>query len=516
MVEFKSPWTRQLILTTFVACLGSIQYGYHMAELNAPEAVMSCRKSIPGGGTDYDQTWFGRHHYNQCIPMESKDIGMATSIFSIGGLIGSVFASSLSDKLGRKGSSFINSSFFILGSLVLTFANSLSVLILGRLIAGIGAGTSIVVTPLLINEISPVNLRGFLGSMNQVSINIGILLTQLLALSWANDFQWRLLLLIGFFLGLINFISFFFVYESPKWLVKNNNLDHAKFVLHKIRGGNKSDSDFEIEEWLAHKNTSNTSNANNTNNTGTSNTPVNQSENANESDNLLVGDSVSTANSNFVSFSDYITSSHYIKSKIVVTGIMTGQQFCGINSIIFYGVSVIATILPQYAVTVNCVISILNVIVTFLSGTLVDRLGRKPLLVSSGSIMGVSCLLIGFAIIYSKSILVVIATFSYIIAFATGVGPIPFLLISEVTQLKATSIAQSYGTIMNWLATFMVGYLFPIINDKIGGYVYYLFAVICACFVCFVYYYIPETKGKKSYFDVWGTHDDDVHERRLE
>lgn len=200
---------------------------------------------------------------------------------------------------------------------------------------------------------------------------------------------------------------------------------------------------------------------------------------------------------------DYLISSEYFNSKLVVTIIMVGQQFCGINSIIFYGVSVLSALLPNYAVLLNCFISILNVAVTFLSATIVDKLGRKPLLLYSTTIMGGALVLVSLGILNSYSILTVVAIFTYICAFAIGLGPIPFLLISEVTQLPAASVAQSVGTVLNWLATFLVGYLFPVLNKWIGGYVFALFAVTCAATFVLIWKVVPETKGKKNYLQVW-------------
>jgi MFS family permease len=153
---------------------------------------------------------------------------------------------------------------------------------------------------------------------------------------------------------------------------------------------------------------------------------------------------------------------------------------------------------------INCLISVVNVVVTFVAAPLVDRLGRKPLLLTSVSVMAVLTILMGFGIIGTNSVLSIVGTFAYITFFALGLGPIPFLIVSEVTQPTAKALAQSWGMTMNWLATFVVGFLFPLLkNSWIGGGVYFIFTFMCVVAFLFVKKYVPETKGTSSYDEVW-------------
>jgi MFS family permease len=179
------------------------------------------------------------------------------------------------------------------------------------------------------------------------------------------------------------------------------------------------------------------------------------------------------------------------------------QQFCGINSIIFYGVKVIGKILPDYSIQVNFAISILNVVVTLAASAIIDHVGRRPLLLASTTVMTAMSLLISVGLTLSVSFLLVTATFVYIAAFAIGLGPIPFLIIGELSYPQDAATAQSFGTVCNWLATFIVGYLFPIGHGLMGGYVFAIFAAIAAMFATYVYKRVPETKGKTTYSEVW-------------
>lgn len=464
-------WTSHLLISTAVACLGSLQYGYHMSELNGPSAVLSCQSDVPLPGINYANSTYGELGLKQCIEMGDQDLGLVTAVFSIGGLFSSLYAGGLADQYGRKTTLLFNGAVFVLGALIETFANSVVALALGRFVSGIAAGCTIVVTPLIINEISPHGLKGFLGSMNQVAINIGILTTQLLAISWANSVQWRNLLFVGALLGAANSAAvYFLIDESPKWLTANGDLVHAREVIYKLRG------DFSLVDQEI------------------------RSYGDESSESLLESQTDSTS---VVNIQRYISDPLYKKSLLVVTAVLAGQQLCGINSIVFYGVGTIRKILPDYAVLINCGISFGNALITFLAAPLVDKLGRKPCLIGSVSAMGISSIFISIGIINNISIATVLATATYVAAFAMGLGPIPFLLIPEVTQYEARGAAQSYGTCVNWITTFLIGYLFPIADGLVGGYVYFGFAIVCALFMMFIKSYLPETKGKKTYEEVW-------------
>ncbi|CAN3374605.1 hypothetical protein DIURU_000003 [Diutina rugosa] len=462
--------TPTLVTTVAIICLGSLQFGYHMAELNSPEQILSCQRSEPVPGLPYKDTWFGSHGYARCLDMSTEQVGMATSIFSIGGLLGSIYVGSLADKVGRWRVSVGQTLIYLLGSLVAGLANTYYQLLAGRLLSGIAAGSALVITAIYINEIAPTSAKGLLGSMNQVSINVGILLTQSLALIWCNNNQWRLLLLMGCVVAGVNCLLILaYIPESPVWLEANNRGPEAMTVLHRIRGGDYESIRTEVSSWRS------------------------------QDDNLLGG----ASNQKTVGIRDYLRLPQYRNSRVVATGILVLQQFDGINSIIFYGVGVLTSIFSN-AIAINCVIALVNVIVTFGAAQWVDKLGRKPLLLLSVSMLGVASAIMAFGIMWSSAILSVVGMFTYIAFFAVGLGPIPFLLVGEVTQPQAKATAQSWGTSMNWVATFIVGYSFPLLMKAMGGAVYFIFVGMCAFSYWFIKTKVPETKGKKSYEEVWG------------
>lgn len=493
--------TNELLKSVIVACFGSLQYGYHMSELNAPQEALTCQLKLLN---QYEDTFLGKYGFQQCIPLNNSQFGFITSIFSIGGLFGSLYAGQLADKYGRKKYSFLNSFLGFISSLILFSSNSYGQLIIGRFIAGIACGSAIVVTPVLINEISPQEWKGALGSMNQACINIGILIAQLLALFWANSLQWRWILFFGSIISLTNFILLFNIDESPKWLISRGEYFRAESILTNLRGGSRQDSRNEIDEWLGAQNNGYQHDSLVTIIAKQSNTTLNpllvrpsteRSQMTNDTNNPNISKNISLWN--------YCTDSEFKLPRIAITIVLMSQQFCGINSIIFYGVKIIGELLPTYSIAINFSISILNVLITLIASILIDSWGRKPLLIISSTSMCVSTLFICMGIVQNNPVLLVISIFVYIGVFAIGLGPIPFLVISELSLPNTVGIAQSYGTTMNWIATFIVGVSFPILNDLIQGYVFAVFSAISALFAIYVWKLFPETKGKRGYYDVW-------------
>lgn len=491
-------FTPHLLLSMLVACLGSLQYGYHMGELNAPEDYITCKAELNPG---YADSFLGRLGLAQCIPLTDSQFGLITSVFSVGGLIGSLVAGPLADSYGRKPISYWNCSVGILGAVCLFSSNNYLGMLFGRLLAGISCGSLIVVTPLFINEMSPVHLKGSLGSMNQVSINCGILVTQSLAMLWANMLQWRWILLFGGLISLLNFGLLFRINESPRWLVSKGNMTDAEDVLSQLRGNSRQESRQEIDGWLQGSQPVRTfsdleAHTNSQMNLG-SNLNLERPSSARSS--LRDSESITVV--------EYWKDPKYKYPRRVITTILMAQQFCGINSIVFYGVKVIKKAFPDTAIIINFAISIVNVLMTFFSSPLVDHWGRKPLLISSSTLMSICSFMICFGIVGNAPMILVIFVILYITAFAGGLGPIPFLIISELSHPETVGVAQSYGTTMNWIATFMVGYGFPALNSVMDGYVFLLFSAVAICFSFYVYRFVPETKGKLDYTDIWKSHD---------
>jgi MFS family permease len=194
----------------------------------------------------------------------------------------------------------------------------------------------------------------------------------------------------------------------------------------------------------------------------------------------------------------------YKSAAIAVIMVMLAQQFSGINSIVMYGVSLLATLLESNSALLNLAVSAVNIIVTAGGAPLVDKLGRKTCLLNSLAGMGISSLLLAIGIVKSIPVLSAVAVLLFVASFGLGLGPVPFILASELVGSDAADATQSIALAANWIATFIVAQFFPLASAKLHGNVYFIFAALSAFFFAFISWYVPETKGKKNADEVWG------------
>ena len=190
---------------------------------------------------------------------------------------------------------------------------------------------------------------------------------------------------------------------------------------------------------------------------------------------------------------------------LAVVLVMMAQQLCGINSIIMYGVSLLADLLASNSALLNILVSILNVVATTAFAPLADILGRKICILASIAGMGVSSILLAVGIRLSISVLSAISVLLFVASFAFGLGPVPFILANELVGPEAVGATQSWALAANWISTFVVAQFFPMVNERLGkGVVYFIFAGVAAVFWVIVFWYVPETMGKRDADEVWG------------
>ena len=170
-----------------------------------------------------------------------------------------------------------------------------------------------------------------------------------------------------------------------------------------------------------------------------------------------------------------------------------------------YGVSLLTSLLSTSSALLNLFVSLLNLFVTLLCAPLVDILGRKPVLLLSITGMGASSLALALSIMFTLPPLSVVAVVTFVGSFGLGLGPVPFILSSELVGPEAVGATQSWALAANWLSTFVVAQFFPVVNEKLGkGRVYFIFMGLAVFFAAFVFWWVPETKGKKDADEVWG------------
>jgi MFS family permease len=189
---------------------------------------------------------------------------------------------------------------------------------------------------------------------------------------------------------------------------------------------------------------------------------------------------------------------------------MFAQQFCGINSIMMYSVSLLSGVLPVSSSLLTIVISIVNLITTIACAPLADKLGRKTCLLLSIAGMGSMAFCLGLSMVLSIKLLSAISVLLYVAFFATGLGPVPFMMASELVGVEAVGAIQSVCLAANYISTYIVAQFFPILNtwlnNKLGGsgWAFFSFTIFALLSFVFVIWKVPETKGKKNADEVWG------------
>jgi MFS family permease len=189
---------------------------------------------------------------------------------------------------------------------------------------------------------------------------------------------------------------------------------------------------------------------------------------------------------------------------------MFAQQLCGINSIVMYSVSLFKDLLPVSSAILTIVISILNLVTTIAASPLPDRFGRKTCILISIIGQGSSSLALALSIRFGLKILSAVAVLLFVAFFALGLGPVPFIMASELVGPEAVGATQSWALGASYVATFLVAYLFPIVNEALNkalggaGWVYFIFAGFALLWAAFVARNVPETRGKRDADEVWG------------
>ena len=425
--------------------------------------------------------------------MNDVQIGLVNSILTLGGLIGALLAGHVAATLGRLRSMQLTDVFFILGPVAEAFAPSVPVMAIGRFLSGLGAGAAVVIVPIYISDIAPPSRKGFFGAFTQIGTNIGIFSAQLLGLFLSRGQLWRIILAVAGLFGLLQLTGLLLGgVESPKWKAEHGQVTQAKKDLKKIRGL-EFDITKEVDAW--HLSSTEERQEEETalltdDNSVRQETPSNKTE---------------TAKKETLGIFQVIAHPQYNRAVFAVMMIMVAQQFCGINSIVIYGVTLLSDLLAASSGVLNVFVAIINLIVTLACAPLIDKIGRKKCLLLSMGGMGISSTLLAIAIIKSVPALSIVAVLGFVSSFGLGLGPVPFILSSELVGAEAVGATQSWALAGNWIATFIVSFFFPILNNKLGkGKVFFLFTVLAALFAAFTAWWVPETKGKRDADEVWG------------
>lgn len=390
--------------------------------------------------------------------LSTFQVEMVISAVLFGAVGGASCAGYLADCMGRRKLLLWIALLFTLASLGSALAANAAWLIVSRVLVGLAIGVSSMVTPLYIAEISPAASRGMLVSLNQLAITIGIVVSYFVDYSLASTGDWRWMIGLGVFPAAIFGLGMLFLPESPRWLFKNGYEEKALQILTFIHGPLTAQE--EIEDIHKH---------------------------------------VKTPRATLVQ-----SMTPWVKRALVIgIGLAIFQQMTGINTVIYYapmifefaGIHTAST-----AILATSIIGIVNVLATFIALWLLDRLGRRPLLLIglAGMILSLALLGASFHFSYFKNHLgwLTLSTLIlYVISFAVSLGPIFWLLISEIYPLSIRGRAMSIATIANWLANLVVALTFLTLIDYLGpASTFWLYGAVGVVAWIFSYFLVPETK----------------------
>jgi SP family xylose:H+ symportor-like MFS transporter len=425
-----------IVAISFISALGGYLFGFDFAVIS--------------GALPFLRTTFGLTPWWE---------GFLTGSLALGCMLGCLIAGKLAEKYGRRPGLMTAAIVFALSSIGMALSNSLTVFIAMRFAAGIGVGMASMLSPMYIAEISPASVRGRNVAINQLTIVIGILITNLVnyVLADNGDNAWRWMFGLGAVPSALFLIGVLWLPESPRWLMQVNQQERARRVLGKI--GDANFAEHTVEDIK-----------------GT----------------LVAG------KQRAVSFSVWAPA---VRGAVVV-GILLAvfQQFCGINVVFNYT----STIFESVGANLNqqlfetVAIGVVNLVFTIIAMWQVDKLGRKPLMLAGAA--GLSVIYVVLALLLKNQAAASLVSVFVLVAialYATSLAPVTWVLIAEIFPNHIRARATTVAVIALWAAYFVLVFTFPVLAQTLGAYgPFYMYAGICVLGFFFVRSRVTETKGR--------------------
>ncbi|XP_065858916.1 sugar carrier protein C-like [Euphorbia lathyris] len=466
--QYPGKLTRHVLITCIIAATGGLIFGY---DLGISGGVTSMDPFLKKFFPEVYKKQSSESSNNQYCKFDSQILTLFTSSLYIAALISSVFASIITRTFGRRITMCIGGVLFAVGSGFNGFAESVWMLIVGRLLLGFGIGCANQSVPIYLSEVAPAKYRGALNMMFQLLITIGILIANLLNYFFAKiegGWGWRLSLGLAIVPAIIIIVGSAVLPETPNSLIERGLTDGAKKQLIKLRG--VSDVDEELTDLVA-----------------------------------------ASAESQAVKHPWLnIFKRKYRPQLVFAICIPTFQQLTGMNVIVFYAPVLFRTIgFKSTASLMSALITgIVNACATTISIFTVDRCGRRKLFLLGGTQMFIAQTVVTILIASKFGVsgnpgdlptwyagVVVFAICVYTAGFAYSWGPLGWLVPSEIFPLEVRSAAQSINVSVNMIFTFAIAQVFTtmLCHLKFGLFIFFAACVVVMC--TFMYYYLPETKG---------------------
>ncbi|MFC2119036.1 sugar porter family MFS transporter [Bacteroidota bacterium] len=425
-----------ILRISIVAALGGLLFGYDIA--------------IISGTVPFIEDFF---------KLDATAIGWAVASAYIGCIVGVTVAGKLTDRYGRKKILIISAIIFVISAMGTGLSNSLFFFVFYRILGGIAVGMASILSPMYIAEISPAKYRGRFVSLNQLTIVLGLQFAYFASylLVDINEDNWRWMFISEALPAVLFFVFMFFVPESPRWLAKKNYNDKSFEILNKL-GGDKF-ARLELSQIQE-----------------------------------------SFKNTRIAKWKELLRPEIRL---IMITGIFLAifQQWSGINVIFFYAPMIFEKtgLAVDAAIAQTVIIGSVNLIFTFVAIWLVDRIGRKILLLSGSIGMAVCHILIGWAFytdqldgFYLLIIMLICAA-----SFAATLGPVVWVVLSEIFPNRIRGMAMGVATLCLWAACFTLTMTFPVLLKALeGAFTFWIYAGVCLIGFIYILKFVPETKGK--------------------
>jgi MFS transporter, SP family, arabinose:H+ symporter len=429
---------RTIYLLTAVAALGGLLFGYDTAVISGAIGYLRIKFELSPAMT-----------------------GWAASAAIIGCIFGAMFAGVLSDRFGRKKILILTAVLFGVSAIGSAIPSNITQFTVARFVGGLGVGAASILSPLYITEMAPASIRGKLVSVYQLAIVSGILLIFFVNMivqnmgteAWNINTGWRYMVGSEILPALLFFVAILFVPESPRWLMKENREKLAGDVLSMIHTPQRVEEiKTEIKEALQQ-----------------------QKGTLRE---LFAGKF----------------------RKTLIAGVLLAifSQVQGINAIMYYAPVIFEELGTGRAYMQTVIIGIINLLFTFVAIRLVDRSGRRNLLLAGGAGMCLSLAMIGASFRFSfGGYFLLFFILAYVAFFAASYGPVTWVYISEIFPVKLRGLAISVATLALWVAVYLVTQFFPIMLENIGAaYTFWIYCAMSVLAFIFVHSSVYETKGR--------------------
>ncbi|GAV05842.1 hypothetical protein RvY_15913 [Ramazzottius varieornatus] len=486
--------TGTLVFAVLSAALSSFLFGYNIGVINAPRVIVAqwirrvhCERdggtyqtTPPPPGEEnsttiwcryYDEASAGKIMFTDNTMLNTL-WSLVSAIFCLGALIAAMSLSFFVNRFGRKGTMLINNVTAIAGAVCMLlsyYVMSHELLIVGRFIIGLNAGLNSGAPPMYLTEIAPASLRGAIGSVHQLVIVVGVLISQILGLPFILGSETLWPILFGFSLvpAALQLLTLSFCPESPRHLYLNrNDVDGARKALDFFQ--RTSDVTADMDQ--------------------------------------MKREHEESRDQPKVTMTDIFRDRFLRRIMLICIMVMLSQQFSGINAVMFYSTAIFtsAGMVGVHAQYATVAMSSIFVVASTIACLVVDKLGRRILLLAGLIGMCITTILL---VVFMKlminegmewaSYASVFSVILFVVFFAYGPGPIPWFLASELFTQGPRAPATSVVAGVNWLSTLIITFTFPLIESNLNEYTFLIFTTCLVGFIVYTYMKVPETKGKR-------------------